>query len=278
MNQAELIRSIYMQARRPFGSPAGELDGLINEIAKRVAKLIRPPEDGKPGHTPTAREITALIKPLIPKPIKGDNGVTPTAAEITALIVPLIPKAIKPADGHTPTKKELTALITPIVYDAVTIAAIEQVRKLVPKMIADAIKEIPPAQTITLDQIKGVAEPIIRSMMAEAKKGWFGGGGGGDLTDAGYGIIMTRNAVGRKIYSVDPSIIPEGGGVGPWQTPSEEPAADGSTLIFTVGSDAPTDVIRDGIAVFEDIHWTFDSGSEQITFIDNGPTQYVRYR
>lgn len=64
-----------------------------------------------------------------------------------------------------------------------------------------------------------------------------------------------------------------GTGVGAWSTPAESP--DSSNLIFTVGSSAPTDVISDGVNLFNGAGYTYAAG--QITFV-NPPTQYVRYR
>lgn len=64
-----------------------------------------------------------------------------------------------------------------------------------------------------------------------------------------------------------------GGGITGWSTPPETP--DGSTTVFTVGSTAPTDVVVDGVMLFEGQGYTY-SGT-QIT-LTNPAAQYVRYR
>lgn len=66
-----------------------------------------------------------------------------------------------------------------------------------------------------------------------------------------------------------------GGGVGSWSTPPQTP--NSSTLIFTVGSSAPTDVVSDGLLRFSPDDYTFAAG--QITFNSNIPPTYsVKYR
>lgn len=58
-----------------------------------------------------------------------------------------------------------------------------------------------------------------------------------------------------------------------WKTPGE--TVNGSTTVFTVGSQVPTDVIADGVQYFQGKGYSY--ASDQITF-DIAPSQYVRYR
>lgn len=95
----------------------------LEKEKRQTLEVIMKGDKGDPGldaHTPTDKELLALIRPLIPPPIKGDKGEpgndgndghTPTAQEILAFIKPLIPKVRNGQDGHTPTKAELVALI-----------------------------------------------------------------------------------------------------------------------------------------------------------------------
>lgn len=65
-----------------------------------------------------------------------------------------------------------------------------------------------------------------------------------------------------------------GGGVGAWFTPAESVSPDGSVTVFTTTT-APTDVVSDGIMLFDGFGYTYSAG--QIT-LDNGPTQFIKFR
>ena len=123
-----------------------ELENKIDEELPHIKSIISKVK-GEDGHTPTDKELIALIKPLIPEPIKGEDGRTPTDKEILALIRPLVPKI---ENGKTPTKKELLELIIPLIpkIDANQIVvtstekAIQAIKPLIPD-IKDIEKQLP---------------------------------------------------------------------------------------------------------------------------------------
>jgi len=89
---------------------------------------------------------------------------------------------------------------------------------------------------------------------------------------AGTGVTLGYSYEGGRN---DITINSSSAGIGPWSTPPESPSPDGSVLVFTVGASAPTDVVADGIQLFDGVGYTYSVG--QITLV-NGPTQYIRYR
>lgn len=78
-----------------------------DEGKKPVAGVdYRVPKDGKPGddgHTPTRKELLALIDEVMPEVENGKDGKTPTSSQLLKLIKPLIP-----------TKEKILALIRPL--------------------------------------------------------------------------------------------------------------------------------------------------------------------
>lgn len=81
---------------------------------------------------------------------------------------------------------------------------------------------------------------------------------------------ITASDAGNGVVDLSAS-----GSSGPtsWTTPVETP--NGTVTVFTVGSSAPTDVVADGILMYNGAGYSY--ASNQITFKDP-PSQYVRYR
>jgi len=128
---------------------------LDNEIPKITDVISR--MKGDPGHTPTDKELIALIKPLIPEPLTGEDGHTPTDAELLNLIKPLIPKI---QDGKTPTKKELLDIILPLIPQIDTSKiALEASNKAL-----EAIKPLIPDITQLEDRLPQIGEKIRDSL------------------------------------------------------------------------------------------------------------------
>lgn len=233
MTTSERLREIWHSQPTPFyfvGEKAETREALINDITKKVMGLIRIPLDGKTptqtellnlirGVMPTENDLLKLIKPLIPKVKDGEDGKTPTEKELRSLIEPLIPKVKDGENGKTPTEEDLKNLIRPLI-----LAYMEGIPKEAPKP--------------TYDQIKGVAEPIIRQMMTEARKGWFGGGGSGDNVRAGTGVTITTNNIGAKVISVpglgNQAYGEEVSGSGTSWTLANTPTA-GTVRLFAIG-------------------------------------------
>jgi hypothetical protein len=105
---------------------------------------------------------------------------------------------------------------------------------------------------------------------------------------SGVQVLGSNVKVGAKAYEINfgtgltvaetngrVTVTSASSGVSTWSTPVEPVAADGSTLVFTVGASAPTDVVSDGIMLYEGAGYTYAGG--QIT-LTNGPTQFIRYR
>lgn len=92
---------------------------------------------------------------------------------------------------------------------------------------------------------------------------------------AGSNVTVTKNSFGKYVIS---STATGSGGIGAWNTPAESPAADGSVTVFTVGSEAPTDVLADGVIYPSGTAWTFAGGQITISIGGVGPTSFIRYR
>lgn len=155
-----------------------------------------------------------------------------------------------------------------------------------PDTPADIIRKIEqaPDESIDASKIKNLPKVVVENRLPELSL--FGSGGGSathlmvydegvplgqdiqGINFTGTGVTATR--VGTQIKV---AISSGGGGVGEWSTPAETP--DGSTTVFTVGAEAPTDVVADGASYFEGAGYTYSGG--QITFT-MAPSQYVRYR
>ena len=241
MNTSEKLKEIWKSKSTPLyfvGEKAETREQLITDIAKKVMSLVRVPVDGK---TPTEKEVLAvvnrvmptekdllnLIKPLIPKTRDGIDGKTPTEKELRALIEPLIPKVKNGEDGKTPDEETLKSLIRPIVLTY--------------------MEGVPKDTKPTYDEIKGVAEPIIRQMITEARKGWFGGGGGGDNVRAGTGVTITTNNVGAKVISATAGSLTELEATGD---------VDDTNVTFTF-TEKPKYIIKNGQQLRETAGWTW---------------------
>lgn len=165
-----------------------------------------------------SNQIKESIKKI--KPIKGEDGKPPSDERLLALIAKVLPPPIPPKDGKTHTKEELVAIIAPLIKQEFT-PVVEKAPEL-------------GSEKPSFDQIVGIVTPIIRRMMTETRKGWFGGGAGGDLVGAGDGVTITTNAIGRKIISASFTPIAPTGTV------------NGSNQTF-VFSTAPSTIVVDGV-------------------------------
>lgn len=247
---------------------------------------------GPKGDNPSEDDLVALMTPII-------ESIVPTNEDFIQAIELIVTKA---KDKLTLSPDEIKSLIDsmrdslkkevmPTTADMMAI-----IKKLMPKVDIDRIatvaatkvkiKVLPPKDvdfSALVAYIKSLPEDkklstkdianfdfIIQELRNEMRR--LHGGkmrGGGDTVSAGTGIVITRNSNGDKVLSAT-------GTAGAWSTPAEIPLADGTRFIYTVGSTKPTDVIADGLLYYETIHWTY--AANQITFINNAPTQYVRYR
>lgn len=235
-----------------------ERHALFEKIAQWVLERTYQPKDGYTpvkgkdyvdGHTPTREELLAIITPLLitEKEIWAMiRSQLPTNDELRDLVEPLIPYVKDGSDGKTPGKDELAALIRP--------------------MIDEALAKLPPASTKpTHDELVAVMTPLLKNMMAEARKGWFGGGGGGDNVRAGSGISIATNNIGAKVISVTSS----GNGF-TISTPTG--TVDGSNAAFTVLSE-PAYIVADGINYFNGAGYTY---AALTVTMDVAPSQYIR--
>ncbi len=263
MTHAEKLREIWKN--KPIPTPflmrgltpeekKEMMESLTEIVFNKLLPLISKPKDGKTPTKedilsmiekimPTNNDLLKLITPLIPKVKDGIDGKTPTAIELRNLILPLIPKVKDGENGKTPSKIELETIIRPLI-----LSYMEGMSKEAPQL--------------TYDQIKGVAEPIIRQMMTETRKGWFGGGGGGDNVRAGSGVTITTNAIGAKVISAS--------GGGTVETPTG--TVNGSNVTFTVTA-TPKWIVADGITYYDGAGYSI-SGTT-ITMV-SPPVQYIR--
>lgn len=183
-----------------------ERDKLFRELQAYI--LSTTPKDGYTpvkgkdyfdGKTPTRAELLSLIKEL-----------QPTEKELLSIIKKLQPTKAELADlvrSFVPTKEELIDAIRSYIPEKTEPLSEKELRKLIVPLIEDIKQGLPKEESLkpTDSQLRSIIDPIMRQMVAEAKKGWFGGGGGGDLVGAGTGITITTNNIGRKIISTDGS-------------------------------------------------------------------------
>lgn len=190
----------------------------------------------------------------------GRQGAGVRPADVEAAVKKLLP-VLKP----TPTKEEVAGTILQSdTFNKKIKEAIPPVDPLDPQPIIDAVLKI-----IEEKNIGGKTEAWMESRFAEIrnhvanKDNWRGGG---DTVVAGTGVTITNTVNGNKQINA-------AGGVGAWKTPT--PAPDGTTTVFTITGGAPTDVVADGINMFNGFGYTYAANT--LTF-DNPPTQWVRYR
>lgn len=135
---------------------------------------------------------------------------------------------------------------------------------------------------IQKDRIEGLEDDLKRiEVTASQPRG--GGAPGYSLTVQDDGVTVDKftrfiNFTGGTVTRSASGVVTvplDTGGVGAWSTPPEAVASDGSVTVFTVGATAPTDVVSDGIMLYNGFGYTY--AGTQIT-LDNGPTQYIRYR
>ena len=131
-------------------------ESISKEIAniKTKTEVILPESimkiEGKPGHTPTDKELIEIIKPLIPDIRQPEDGHTPTDKELLSLIRPLIPKV---KDGETPSDEKLLSLIKPLV---------ENIKQSVKENNEKIVKELIPKKDTAdeiVEKIKVIKKP-----------------------------------------------------------------------------------------------------------------------
>ena len=142
------------------------------------------------------------------------------------------------------------------------------------KEVERKIPTIPPVVLDNPQQLADKLNTLHEKIKPEAIIGW------GDLWN------KTRNKVPdnfdvrigvskTELKRLTDRVIELETGAGAWSIPPEAVDSEGAVTVFTVGAEAPTDVVSDGSMLIEGFGYTYDSG--QIT-LDNGPTQYIRYR
>lgn len=228
---------------------------------------------GNDGHTPTDKELLALIKPLIPQVRDGKN---PTKEELLALIRPLIP-IVK--NGETPSDERLLKLITPLIpkpgKDADETLIVEKIEKDLPKLgmsIRDGLELLPEGEKLNQSAIEGLVETL-KELANKAAKTVSGGVARGiqlytngtkrGLQNTlnlipGTNVTLTYNyAYGRN----DVTISASGGASLSVLTVSG--TINDTNTSFTVASQ-PTLVIINGSAyrtTSDSITWTYSGGT-----------------
>lgn len=242
-----------------------ERAALFEKICEWVFARMYQPKDGYTpqkgldyfdAEAPTKEELLALIKPLLPSNadlVKLIKPLLPSDDDLRDLIEPLIPYVKDGADGKTPGKDDLVAIMKPLVEQILAERTPEQ-----RSIDILGLAEMPGASPV--DKITGIVEPIIRELMGKQKRGWFGGGGGGDQVRAGTGVTLTTNGIGAKVISIASPTAPVTGTV------------DGSTVAFTFGGE-PKWVVADGITYYDGAGYTYSSGTVTMTI---PPSQYIR--
>jgi hypothetical protein len=233
--KADLILERLM-ADKP--DPAlGRMSRFLDEIRgeKPVAGVDYPiPRD---GHTPTERELLALIKPLIPE-VK--DGKTPIAG----------------VDFEVPDENKIIEKTTEKVLSQIPIPepgkdAVVDEKKIVKAILKLLPEVLPPQQQhSTEDIVKQVTKQVKEDLIEEDRKFKRKMGpmmGGGTLANtqyqAGTGIAITGNTISAS-----------GGGTGYIvETPSG--TIDGSNLVFTVTA-IPVYVVTDLGTFFENFGYT----------------------
>jgi hypothetical protein len=223
---------------------------ILKGIEKVSAFQYAPPKNGRPGRdgvTPSDAHLVALITPIIKKLLPSKEQIMdmiyacmPTDAQLKDLIQPLIPEAKRGQDGRS-----------------ISTTAIAE-------MVEAAAARYASQSALSPDAIAQAAIPLIEQKMNEARKGWFGGGGGGDLVRAGSGIAITTNNIGAKVISAS-------GGVA-WSTPTG--TVNGTNTVFTVASE-PTEVLSDGTIFVDGAGYSYAALTITLT---NPPASFIRYR
>lgn len=249
---SETLRRIWEKERTQVllrGLTAQEREEIIKTVATIVSASIRQPKDGYTprkgidyfdGATPTEKQLLSLIKPLIPKVRDGE---TPSDERLRSLIEPLIP-VVK--DGETPSDEKLLHLI----------------RQIMPKVKLPSKEDFIPMMTELIERaVEKLTPAIIKGILEKLPKQSLGGGGSGDFVGAGDGVSITTNAVGRKIISVSPPLIPVG-------------LVNGLNATFTVTAE-PKYVISDGATYFDGVGYVYTAPDTIVMSIP--PSQYIRY-
>lgn len=260
--------------------PLDELELLLDEVAEKPVDLIEVyrerveqtlaelelvisyvrslrPEKGEKGDTGEQ----GPVGPTGPAGMDGEDGKTPSQEALLALIRPLIPKV---RDGKDGAKGPMGARGADADPAAVVPLVLSQLNLNKDDITQEVITLIKDKKLLSKAHIKGLDEEIssYRNQLALKQAGQHGGG---DTVEAGTNITITATTDGKK--RIDAT-----GGVGTWSTPPETP--DGTTTVFTVTAE-PTDVVADGIQMFDGVGYTY--AALQITFT-NAPSLYVRYR
>lgn len=204
----------------------------IDRWANQPTHKPRDGKDGQDGRTPRKEEIIALIKPLLPSKDELAAMIAaqlPTDNQLRALIQPLIPAAKEGKAGKDATIPN----------------------QLLQSMVEASVAAYSSKMAPTADEVAQAAIPLIEQKMNKARKGWFGGGGGGDQVRAGTGVTITTNNIGAKVISSTLTPITITGTI------------DDSNTDFTAASE-PTLLCING-AFYQQtggaITWTYTSGA-----------------
>lgn len=195
--------------------------------------------------------------------IPGKNGEMPLIDDIVALTLQNIKLPENGKDGVTPIRgvHYFTEEDINIIKEELMVSLTKHIDTRDPESLLHVFTK--KGKKLSVKHIDGL-EQTLSAFSNQLGRGYLHGGG--DTVKAGTGITIVNNSDGTKT-------IIGNAGVGAWTTPPETP--DGSISIFTVGAVPPTDVIADGIMMFDGVGYTFAAG--QIIFI-NPPAQYVKYR
>lgn len=229
------------KTRKLINNTKEELEGLVDRVEKDIRDFDR--------QIDTIKHKAESIKPQ-----KGDKGDSPTREALLSIIRPLIP-----------TKDYILSLIKSVMPEQQKIETLS--RDEITSMVLALVPKDKPVEGTGLGahEITNIVESILSQKFAAKRKGWFGGGGGGDLVGAGTGVEITTNAIGRKIINVTAS------GGGTVSTPVGD--VDSSNTSFTVTAE-PKWVVADGITYYDGAGYTY--AALTIT-MDIAPSQYVRY-
>lgn len=239
------------------------LQEVIKELKKEIPDMdkILQTIKGNDGEDAEAIDVaeTLLEMPEFIRLTKAEDGKTPTEEQLLTLIKPLIPILRQPEDGKTPSEYELLALmkpLIPIVENGHT-PTVEELTAIIKPLIPNVRDGSPDTGKEIVSKINEL--PITPDLQIDASH------------------IKNLPRISKKLGKaiIKGSDGTSTGGVGAWSTPVETITAPSTTLIFTVGASAPTDVIADGMNYYEGKGYTYAAG--QITF-DQAPQNYVRYR
>jgi hypothetical protein len=201
---------------------------------------------------------------------KGDKGddyvlTDEDRADIASKIeVPVVEKVI---EKTTEVIREQPIVKTEIIKETIERQPIET------KITQTVERPITPKEVVdNLNETRGLVDPAVLRGWEDLERIIRANSHAPRDFDLRIGVSQTdfQNLL-RRVITVEQGGT---GGVGAWSTPAETP--NGSIQTFTVGSEAPTDVVADGVNYYSGAGYTFAGG--QITFTDIQPVNFVRYR